>query len=140
MKAIQTLQQFLPTIAAETYQKILGKLLQQGAEKILVVRAEAGRTLIILRENPRNDVQECEELDKIVFWPKLSSNPHFKTVEQRTAEENMKQTMADHIVFGKRELQDPRLPENVWISNWGLEKQFKFYKNILKLGKLCLPF
>mgnify|MGYP000080638301 CR=1 FL=1 len=73
MQGIQKLARFLPKIPADMYKALLGRLLQQGAEKILRIREEVGRTLLEVRDNPRKDIEELNILNKILIPKRLVS-------------------------------------------------------------------
>ena len=82
MQAIQQMGQFLPSIPSDMYIRLLAKLLQQGGEKILRIREEAGRTLTVCREFPPVGMDEFTQISK-VLWPKHRTKARKEFLESK---------------------------------------------------------
>ena len=83
---------------------MIGKILQQGAEKILRIREEAANCLISLRDAPR-DQKINSELKKVlqIFWPGFEQK-EFKSYKIKSTNSKIQTTK-----------------DEKWVADWGKE-------------------
>ena len=109
MEAVRKHAPFLARITPQTYSRLLGKIVQQGAEKILRIREEAARTMLAFHQNTREDVPDAKKLMEIF---KVNFRPGVRETKER---------IAKHLYVNRT---DGSLIRTVIVSSWMILKVF----------------
>ena len=119
MQNLQKLDKYYQYLPPTTLSLMIGKILQQGAEKILRIREEAANCLISLRDAPR-DQKINSEVKKVlqIFWPGFEQK-EFKSYKIKSTNSKIQTTK-----------------DEKWVADWGKELMFSKYAMVLRIKSI----